>query len=330
MELHKGNKTNPTVATFTLFFMAYTTIIGEQSSTISHISFKDVSPEKRKEMKSKADEVEASLQSLEAEVAPLKTELKRDFSDPPIPAPPSPRRTQNAEELKAQARAQLGLAFHILRYLRYTLKFKADALTYRCLMNACGKVGDTGLGTTLMTLMHEDGCVVETDMYQTLVSAFSVKNVLGRGDNEAILLPEWANGATKDMDWNKLKRKNYLEMALNYATKGHASLVVAEESRSTNGDDTVSDLDDSSASGSPVRRQNFIGRFRSSRKMESKTRSSFLTEDPRDREIGLSVSINSANVEDDSILPEPILVQVILGENLLETLYPDITIETDR
>lgn len=318
------------MATFTLFFMAYTTIIGEQSSTISHISFKDVSPEKRKEMKSKADEVEASLQSLEAEVAPLKTELKRDFSDPPIPAPPSPRRTQNAEELKAQARAQLGLAFHILRYLRYTLKFKADALTYRCLMNACGKVGDTGLGTTLMTLMHEDGCVVETDMYQTLVSAFSVKNVLGRGDNEAILLPEWANGATKDMDWNKLKRKNYLEMALNYATKGHASLVVAEESRSTNGDDTVSDLDDSSASGSPVRRQNFIGRFRSSRKMESKTRSSFLTEDPRDREIGLSVSINSANVEDDSILPEPILVQVILGENLLETLYPDITIETDR
>ena len=311
--------------------MAYTTIIGEQNSQISAISFKDVSPEKKKEQKSKVDEVEASLQSLEAEVAPLRKELKRDFSDPPPPKPLSPVRKQNAEELKAQARAQLGLAFHILRYLRYSLRHKADALTYRCLMNACGKVGDTSLGTTLMTLMHEDGCVVETDMYQTLVAAFSAKNVLGRGDQEAILLPEWANGATKEMDWNKLRRKNYIEMALNYATKGHASLVAAEESQSNKGDDnTVSDLDDSSESGSPVKRAGLIDRFKHSQRMESKTRTSFLHDDSRDREIGLSLSTSSANFEDDNTLPEPILVQVILGENLLETLYPDITIETDQ
>ena len=37
--------------------------------------------------------------------------------------------------------------------------------------------------------MHEDGCVVETEMYQTLVAAFSVKNVLGRSEGNGLLLP---------------------------------------------------------------------------------------------------------------------------------------------
>ena len=63
---------------------------------------------------------------------------------------------------------------------------------------------------------------------------------------------EWANGATNDMDWNKLRRKNYLEMAMNYATGGKSSLVVPDSGSEVGDDQTVSDLDDSSVSGSPV------------------------------------------------------------------------------
>ena len=314
------------MATFTLFFLAYTTIIGENNNEISPISFKDVSPQNVKEGPSE-EELEASLRSLEDEVAPFRKEMKRDFSEPKKPVP---KRKQNAEELLAQARAQLGLAFHILQYLRYSLNEKADALTYQCLMNACGKVGDTSLGTTLMTLMHEDGCVVETDMYQTLVSAFSVKNVLGRGEHEAILLPEWANGATNEMDWNKLRRKNYVEMALNYATRGRAALLAAEESESINGEDHGIDNSETSSNASPTRpntKRGIIQRYASSRQIDSIPKSSM--EDPRDREIGLSFS-NGNNADDDIPLPEAIMVQVVLGENLLETLYPDITIDTDR
>lgn len=327
VELQKANKSNSTVATFTLFFMAFCSIIGEKKN-VSPVSFKDVSPEKG----GGKDQKESKLERLEEESEPPPKEMKRDFQRPQQDPPLTPVRKHRAEELRAEARAQLGLAFHILRYLRYELKHKADALTYQCLMNACGKIGETSMGSSLMTLMHEDGCVVETDMYQTLVSAFSAKNVLGRGD-QAIMLPEWANGTSKELDFNKLRRKRYIEMALNYATKGHATLVsvTADENKSNAGDDqTVSDLDESSVSGSPVKRPGVISRLRSGRNIEHRN-SHNIDSVPRDFSLTLTTS-PSAHEDERSLpdLPEPIMVQVILGENLLETLYPDITIDTDK
>lgn len=50
--LSKANKTNPQVATFTLFFMAYTAIIGEEKLA-SEIVFKDVSPDKTQKYEKK-------------------------------------------------------------------------------------------------------------------------------------------------------------------------------------------------------------------------------------------------------------------------------------
>lgn len=76
------------------------------------------------------DELEVSLQNLEATVAPMRKELKRDFKTiPESPqAPLTPTRKHAAEELRYQARAQLGLGFHILRHFRYTLKNKVRLL----------------------------------------------------------------------------------------------------------------------------------------------------------------------------------------------------------
>lgn len=133
------------------------------------------------------------------------------------------------------------------------------------------------------------------------------------------------------MDWNKLRRKNYLEMAMNYATGGRTSLVVPDNGSEVGDDQTaISDLDDSSTSGSPSKR-GIMTRIRSSRQVSEVQLQPRTSERASLKEVGLSFSTDSAlDGREDGSLPEAIMVQVILGENLLEMLYPDITIETDK
>ena len=79
------------------------------------------------------------------------------------------------EEAKATAKAQLGLAFEMLEIMR-DRELKADPVTYRCLIDACGRCGDTDRATELLARMHEDGIVADGIVYSCLVSAFSAEN----------------------------------------------------------------------------------------------------------------------------------------------------------
>jgi len=82
------------------------------------------------------------------------------------------------EEAKATAVAQLNLAFEILDIMKER-EFKTDPVAYKCLIDACGRCGDTERATKLLSRMHEDGIVADGVVYSCLVSAFSVESTYG-------------------------------------------------------------------------------------------------------------------------------------------------------
>lgn len=79
------------------------------------------------------------------------------------------------EEAKATAKAQIGMAFEILQMMRER-GLKADPSVYQCLIEACGRCGDTEHATLLLSRMHDDGIVADGVVYACLVSAFSAEN----------------------------------------------------------------------------------------------------------------------------------------------------------
>lgn len=87
------------------------------------------------------------------------------------------------EEAKATGRAQLGLAFEMLTMMKKRA-LKADPDAYQCLIDACGRVGDTNRATDLLAKMHEDGIVADGTVYACLVSAFSAESAWKKGTKE--------------------------------------------------------------------------------------------------------------------------------------------------
>lgn len=84
------------------------------------------------------------------------------------------------EEAKATGRAQLGLAFEMLTMMKKRA-LKADPGAYQCLIDACGRVGDTKRATELLAKMHDDGIVADGTVYACLVSAFSAESAWKKG-----------------------------------------------------------------------------------------------------------------------------------------------------
>lgn len=157
---------SPEVATFTVFFMAFSAVVGKELmgmnndeedeegapilATYSHNSGED-EPENKAETTARTD--------AEQEGAP-----KRRFRD-----------SLNAleiEEAKATGRAQLALAFEMLTMMKKRA-LKADPEAYQSLIDACGRVGDTKRASDLLASMHEDGIVADGTVYACLVAAFS-------------------------------------------------------------------------------------------------------------------------------------------------------------
>jgi len=76
------------------------------------------------------------------------------------------------EEARSHGRARLALAFEMLTMMKKR-GLKTDPEAYQCLIDACGRVGDTKRATELLSRMHEDGIAADGVVYSCLVSAFS-------------------------------------------------------------------------------------------------------------------------------------------------------------
>jgi pentatricopeptide repeat protein len=87
---------------------------------------------------------------------------------------------------------------------------QADPEAYQCLIDACGRVGDTKRATELLAKMHEDGIVADGTVYACLVSAFSAESAWQDKNQEES--PEWANSTA--VDWNKLLNLSFLDRVI--------------------------------------------------------------------------------------------------------------------
>ena len=84
------------------------------------------------------------------------------------------------EEVKLVTEAELDLAFSTLQTLQLrNLHLDADA--YSFLMDACGRSGGTHHANHLMEIMRFDGVHVDSEMYSSYLSAFTVANEIYPG-----------------------------------------------------------------------------------------------------------------------------------------------------
>lgn len=88
-------------------------------------------------------------------------------------------------EAKETAKAELVIAFEMLKMMKER-GLRADPEAFQCLIDACGRCGDTGRATQLLQRMHEDGIVADGLVYSSLVSAFSADNAWKQASGEAL------------------------------------------------------------------------------------------------------------------------------------------------
>ena len=197
---------------------------------------------------------------------------------------------RQVEEAKAKGRAQLGLAFEMLTMMKKRA-LQADPEAYQCLIDACGRVGDTKRATELLAKMHEDGIVADGTVYACLVSAFSAESAWQDKNQEE--LPEWANSTAVDMDWNKLTKRSFLDRVI--------SQVVDLEDEEDSGEDE-------NATAMQKLRKRLANR-------RDPTKSLTKAEDREGMEFFVTETVER---------------QIALGENLLEIVFPDISIDTEN
>jgi pentatricopeptide repeat protein len=137
-------------------------------------------------------------------ITDMVNDIMMDADLPPTPTmrnskdrlPPSPQRsparrrfndklsTLKIMEARETARAELGIAFEMLKMMKER-GLRADPEAYQCLIDACGRCGDTDLATQLLSRMHDDGIVADGVVYCYIVWAFSTESAWKQVSGEA-------------------------------------------------------------------------------------------------------------------------------------------------
>lgn len=353
--MKKGKKkapVSPESATFTVFFMAFTGVVGaellsisengvrgedrtimssythptqsesssDEGSTVAsdtavtHGEDNDEGPSDQDDEDASNDESQdESIGKVSDGVADMMTPKSKNLPDGQGDAKaddPNAKRSRfrdklsdlEIEEAKATARAQLGLAFEMLEMMRRRgLKAEPDAFQY--LIDACGRCGDIDRAKKLLARMHEDGIVADGVVYSWLVNAFSSESAWRKlSEKTAEDLPDWANGASVEMDWNKMRKRSIRERAKDRII------------------DFANEEDDWEDSPAGIRRKSIKGL-----KGMIKRRVG-----DGGNEVQQPAKIQAPTSEERSFVSEAVLRQILLGESLLEIVYPDISIDTDN
>jgi len=187
------------VTTFTVFFMTYTAVVGKDLMAVDNDSLdrldskniKSDMPRERTETQQLADMVDEIVMDADLPETPTKAERPPVERNDPLPGKSPVRNRFNDKlstlkimEAKETAKAELVIAFEMLKMMKER-GLRADPEAYQCLIDACGRCGDTGRATQLLTRMHEDGIVADGVVYSSLVSAFSADNAWKQASGEA-------------------------------------------------------------------------------------------------------------------------------------------------
>jgi pentatricopeptide repeat protein len=185
------------VTTFTVFFMAFTSVIGKDlmavdNEALDQMDSKDIVSDYKRE-KSESENIADMVNDIvmDADLPPTPTRREKTDRKPPTPQRSPVRHRFNDKlstlkimEARETARAELGIAFEMLKMMKER-GLRADPEAYQCLIDACGRCGDTNLATQLLSRMHEDGIVADGVVYSSLVSAFSAESAWKQVSGEA-------------------------------------------------------------------------------------------------------------------------------------------------
>lgn len=282
-------KISPEATTFTVFLLAFTSSIGKELLDFSN-NLHECEDERHILASYTADTTDC-----DSEITPVVEETKDSHQEDRVRSEMRFKGTISSariEEAKARASAQLNLAFEILDIMKER-EIKIDPVAYKCLIDACGRCGDTDRATQLLTRMHEDGIVADGVVYSCLVSAFSVENTYGNLLNTTEELPKWANGASVELNWNSLQKTNLGE-SRNYV------------------------LDEDAISGVSSKRAIMLRR-RISRYIENRLGNK--DEGMKEKKINAAEILGDTPTK-ERFVTETVANQIGFGENLLEIVYP--------
>jgi pentatricopeptide repeat protein len=273
---------SPEITTFTVFLVAFTAMIGKELVELSQNAH-----ECKDERQILATFTEDTT-DIDSDVSTEDKEINDDDSFRIERRFKDPLSNAQIEEAKATASAQLNLAFEILDIMTER-EMKTDPVAYKCLIDACGRCGDTERATRLLTRMHEDGIVADGVVYSCLVSAFSVESTYGNLPNKSSHIPEWANGASAELDWNRLENK-YLR----------------------NNPDSESDPANGATRAEKLKKK--LTRYIEARRTTQ--------DDVEEKKNTNAAEILGESPTKDRFVTEIVANQIGFGENLLELVYP--------
>jgi len=225
------------------------------------------------------------------------------------------------EEAREVASAQLDLAFEILSIIALR-GASADSDAYKSLMEACGRCGDTKRALELIELVKNDGYVADSEILSCFVAAFAREDVGG------VDVVTKSNGI-QDQHSCQYKGSDAYSVYL----QRQFQAVKKEETKNTlypglampclegdNGSDNSFD-DSSFSSDEPVTNPtasttllDWFAQNQPSTRQNTKRRRKKKRKPP-----------SSAS---DMPVTEMISKQIVLGESLLDFLYPDLVIDT--
>jgi pentatricopeptide repeat protein len=210
------------------------------------------------------------------------------------------------EEAREVAVAQLNLAFETLATVALR-RIPTDADTFKSLMQACGRCGNTERAVQLIEMMRRDGFAADSETYSLFMKSFAndnwldgVEGISRRGSNAyaSYLKKKWIESEARS--------------EVSRISVGARSSVASDE------DDMDSEYSIDSEHSSNGFMADFYNAVFSPAGSTKKIRRKRRTRRRRKR----------ASAKLGMIVTDTVLKQVLLGESLLDYLYPDLVIDT--
>jgi len=222
------------------------------------------------------------------------------------------------EEIRQVAVAQLDLAFDGLKIMQ-NRGLLPDPDVFRSLMEACGRCGDTERALELIEIMKRDKLVTDNDVLVCFMASFAQYGVVKEGGALPIKEDLISGPDTSDAYSNFLRKKLIAMKGADAMAKSLPPGLLSEEDR----DEESSASEGLSDSGSELSSFSATG----GEQFSAPSFLKFFTIQRKSTHVGKKKK-RKRRMRKKSIFIDRVQKQRLLGESLLEFLYPDIQIDT--
>ena len=221
------------------------------------------------------------------------------------------------EEARAVASAQLDLGFEALTTLSTLRRFEPDVDAYKSLMGACGRCGDTTRALELIEIMKNDG-LVDGEVLNWFVLAFATNDESAAVSRLSPACRDNVRTPHKSADaYYKYLERQLVDLEQSRQLQGSASCLSGLLSSDDEESVFSADSGVSSVASAPVQSTAFMEWFTPHKKPKTKKKRKSKKK-RRNSSIHLGMPVSNALAK-----------QTMLAENLLDFLYPSLTIDTN-